>query len=362
VFLKQLSISHLRNIPTAKLDNLARINLITGMNGSGKTSILESIYMLGMARSFRTVKSKNVITHGSSKCLVVAKSDEGLVLGLERDNENNVLIKHDGAIVKSTAQLADILPIQLINEESFALLIEGPHVRRRFMDWGVFHVEHQFYKNWLNTQKALKQRNALLKQYRTSIPAQMLEIWTEKFVESAIKIDEYRSLWFEMFNDEVAKVIESLSPHLIDVTFKYYCGWDKSKTLGECLLSGLETDQQRGFTTYGPQRADIRVKYNNQPAEEVLSRGQQKMIVAAMKIAQSRVLKRIGKQSSYLVDDLAAELDKDNAAKLISMLLGEVKQLFITAIDVNDLPDIKTLYEDRIAMFHVEHGSVNSRQ
>jgi len=359
VFLKQLSITHLRNISSAKLTGLAHFNLITGCNGSGKTSLLEAIYLLGMSKSFRTSKVKNVISHDHTHCLLVAKDNDGITLGLERDNLNNLQIKYDGRHLKSAAELADIFPIQLINEETFGLLIAGPQVRRRFMDWGVFHVEHLFYPAWMDAQKSLKHRNALLKQYKTKIPQQLLDAWTARFVECSEKITVFRQQWFDLFNKEIGKTVEQIAPHLSEVTFKFYCGWDISKPLADCLDSSLITDQQRGFTGYGPQRADIRVRYQGQPAEEVLSRGQQKMIVAAMKIAQARVLASIGKKSSYIVDDLAAELDKDNSAKLLACLLTEAKQVFLTAIEINDLPDVSSFSDGDIAMFHVEHGQVS---
>lgn len=357
----QLNISSFRNIQQASLHGLADLNIFVGNNGSGKTSILESIYLLSTAKSFRSQRMQHVVSHGESKGLVVAKSNDGLVLGVEKHIDGNTSIKYSGEVIRSAFQLADILPVQLINDESFQLLTAGPHKRRQLMDWGVFHVEHQFHPAWVQCQKSLKQRNALLRQYKNQTPLAMLRPWTDALCESSLLLDAFRKQWFDKFNDYIRPILVDLLPDVPEISFAYYCGWDMARGLMNCLDDGISTDMQRGFTHYGPQRADIRVRVGGRPAEEVLSRGQQKLVVAAMKVAQQRVLESIGKQSSYVVDDIAAELDADNAKNLLTLIMSGsgIQQVFMTAIDKADIPDIDKNILNRSTMFHVEHGTIS---
>ncbi|MEY3018153.1 MAG: replication/repair protein RecF [Pseudomonadota bacterium] len=357
----QLSISNFRNIQQASLSGLAKLNIFIGNNGSGKTSLLEAIYLLSSAKSFRSQRIQHVVRHGASNGLVVAKCDDGGVLGVDKNIDGNTVIKYSGETIRSAFQLADILPIQLINDESFQLLTAGPQTRRQLMDWGVFHVEHQFHAAWTQCQKSLKQRNALLRQYKGQTPMALLKPWTDALCESSLLLDALRDSWFEKFHAMIMPILQQLLPAVTDISFSYYCGWDRVRGLADCLEDGLDTDMQRGFTHYGPQRADIRVKVGGRPAEDVLSRGQQKLVVAAMKVAQQRVLEAIGKRSSYVIDDIAAELDAENAKNLLNLILGGtgIQQVFMTAIEVTDIPAINKNALENLAMFHVEHGTIS---
>jgi DNA replication and repair protein RecF len=363
VRIQSLSISSFRNIKQANLSGFADLNIFVGQNGSGKTSILEALYFLAAGKSFRSQRIQNVIQHGSDKCLLVGKDNEGCVLGIEKAFDGTTSIRYRGDTIKTASYLAEIFPIQLINDESFLLLTAGPHVRRQLMDWGVFHVEHTFFSVWSQCQKNLKQRNALLRQYKQQTPLPLLKTWTDQLCESSLLLDGLRDRWFESFVFQIKPILETLLPSLSSsLSFSYYCGWDKKRGLELCLVEGADTDLHRGFTHYGPQRADIRVKVDGRPAEEVLSRGQQKLVVASMKVAQQKILESKGKNSSYVIDDLAAELDKTNAEKLLSLILdgSGTKQVFLTAINESDIPNIPIAEQKSTAMFHVEHGVISA--
>ena len=357
-----LSIINFRNIQKASLSGLADLNIFVGKNGSGKTSILEAINFLSSAKSFRSQRIQHVIHKGSESCLVVAQDFDLLTLGVQKSLDGSAVIRHSGDTIRSASQLADILPLQVINEDTFQLLTAGPQHRRQMMDWGVFHVEPKFYHCWVQCQKALKQRNALLRQYKQATPLPLLETWSDLLCESSLQLDGFRNDWFDKFSSLVKPILEELLPQIFEsISFSYSRGWDKKRDLMTCLDDGLSTDLHRGFTHYGPHRADIKVRVDGVPAEEVLSRGQQKLVVAAMKITQQRILDEINKTSSYVIDDLSAELDGINAGKLLNLILSgkSVEQVFLTAISEADIPCIDNIYEKKITMFHVEHGVIN---
>ena len=144
-----------------------RINILHGDNGSGKTSLLEAIHLLGMARSFRSTRLNPVISHEQGSCTVFGQvelgEEQSSALGISRDRSGEIRIRINGQSVRSAAELAETLPLQLINPDSFRLLEGAPKLRRQFLDWGVFHVEPRFLQAWQRLQQALRQRNSWLR-------------------------------------------------------------------------------------------------------------------------------------------------------------------------------------------------------
>lgn len=359
--LSRLDVTAVRNLAALSLRELAPTNIFYGDNGGGKTSVLESVYMLGMTRSFRNGQIKSLIAHGEERCAVygelVQRADRApLSLGVSRERQGGLQAKVGGTAVGSVSELAEQLPLQVINAESFSLLVGNPGYRRQFLDWGVFHVEHLFYKTWQRLQRALKQRNSLLR--RGKISDRELEPWDREFSEAGALIDEFRTQYFGLLAPAFTSLLSRLSPGLQGVEIRYRRGWDKERSLQEALGSGYKADREHGYTHAGPQRADLRVVLNGHSAAEVLSRGQQKLVVCGLKLAQGQILAQAQRESCiYLVDDLPAELDR-NHCRLVAEVLAELKtQVFITCVDEQEVAGVWPATTDR-ALFHVEHGRV----
>ena len=144
--LSRISVTGIRNLQPVTLNPSPRVNILYGDNGSGKTSLLEAIHLLGMARSFRSTRLTPVISHDQSNCtvfgLVEMVNGQSSALGISRDRNGEARIRINGQSVRSATELAEALPLQLINPDSFRLLEGAPKLRRQFLDWGVFHVEH----------------------------------------------------------------------------------------------------------------------------------------------------------------------------------------------------------------------------
>lgn len=145
--LTRVSVTAVRNLHPVTL-SLPRINILYGDNGSGKTSVLEAIHLLGLARSFRSARLQPVIQYEEAACTVFGQVmlANGIAsnLGISRERQGEFTIRIDGQNARSAAQLAETLPLQLINPDSFRLLEGAPKIRRQFLDWGVFHVEPRF--------------------------------------------------------------------------------------------------------------------------------------------------------------------------------------------------------------------------
>lgn len=353
----RLNLSAIRNLQAQELTPSPRINLLHGDNGSGKTSVLEAIHLLGLARSFRSTRLTPVIQHDQERAVVF-----GLVqladgrqssLGIARERNGDCQIRIDGQNARSAAQLAEVLPLQLINPDSFRLLEGAPKIRRQFLDWGVFHVEPRFLGAWQRLQAALRQRNSWLRHGRIDPAAQAA--WDRELTLASEAIDEYRRAYIQalkpVFERTLAQLVE-----LPELTLGYYRGWDRERSLDEVLKASLLRDQQLGHTQAGPQRADLRLRIGSHNAADILSRGQQKLVVCALRIAQGHL---VNGQCVYLVDDLPSELDEQHRHALCRLLEDLDCQVFITGVDGETLKD-GWRTDTPVAMFHVEHGRIES--
>lgn len=351
----RLDIQQLRNISQARLELGEQFNFIIGANASGKTSLLEAVYLLGTGRSFRTSRLQHVIQADKDRFTVSARlrAESGAVItaGMALSKQGRIL-RIDGANARSSAQLAELLPLQLINQQSFNLIDEGPAYRRKFLDWGVFHVEHAFFAVWQRYTRALKQRNAALRLANTDTRA-----WEREMSESALQLHAMRKAYI----DTLLPILQQSTREMLeidDISLEYRPGWNIEQPLADILARELVQDRAQGFTRYGPQRAELVFKRGRVAAKERLSRGQQKLLVSALVLGQARLLaQKQARRSTVLIDDITAELDATHCARLMSALANTGAQLIVTAIDVGSVPVVENI-DSR--MFHVEHGMLKT--
>ncbi|MGX5217272.1 MULTISPECIES: DNA replication/repair protein RecF [Pseudomonas] len=357
--LSRVNVTAVRNLHPVTLSPSPRINILHGANGSGKTSLLEAIHLLGLARSFRSTRLLPVIQYDQPTCTVFGQvqlaDGRQTNLGVSRQRQGDFKIRIDGENARSAAQLADALPLQLINPDSFRLLEGAPKIRRQFLDWGVFHVEPRFLPAWQRLQKALRQRNSWLR--HGTLDAASQAAWDRELCLASDEIDGYRRAYIQalkpVFEQTLSELVE-----LEGLALSYYRGWDKDRPLVDVLASTLLRDQQIGHTQAGPQRADLRLRLNGHNAADILSRGQQKLVVCALRIAQGHLVDQAKRgQCIYLVDDLPSELDEHHRRALCKLLDDLNCQVFITCVD-HELLREGWRTDTPVAMFHVEHGSI----
>jgi len=360
--LTRLLISNFRNISQADLALDTGVNLFCGANGSGKTSILEAVHMLATGRSFRSRQHKSVIQYESRGLTVFSQLDSGYTLGVERLSDGSGRVRINQTAAESSSQLASCLPLQLINSESFSALDGGPSVRRRLLDWTVFHVEHIFAQEWKNYQIALRQRNALLR--RGKIDADVIGAWEERLAVSGEKVDTLRRASFIEMQAAVLALLAELPESLLGrVDISYRRGWRKELALREALRESREGDLSQGHTRTGPHRADVRFTVAGEPAHNILSRGQQKMLVCAMRTAMAQLVCRHREKPVFLVDDLPAELDENNQQVFAHWVSRCASQVLVTGIEegITSRPwrELEAPWNCP-KVFHVEHGNISA--
>ena len=341
--LTQLNITNVRNLQQLTFTCAPRYNIICGTNGSGKTSLLEAIYLLVLGRSFRSHVKTRVI-HYQADYLSVSgylETVDGLQLsvGIQKFTTGQTQLQLNQQRINTIAEIAALLPIQLINAHSYDLLGSLSKHRRQFMDWGVFHVKQPFYRLWVKTERILKQRNAALKKQAT-----LAEItsWDNELSTLAQQIHTLRAAYIEQLLPIVHE-FSLLFSNLPLVTIGYVPGWDPTCPLAEQLHHWLSQDLCQGYTHIGPQRATLQITVANQPVQECLSRGQQKVLILILRLAQAELLERQQNKSClYLIDDFVAELDAHYQQQVMALMQQRSGQFFITGIDSMPLQPLTT--------------------
>jgi len=356
--LDKVQISHFRNIEDLSLTAHKSLNVFLGENGSGKSSILEALHYLGFARSFRTQKHRNVISHGQPGftvfCSAIAEAGKQQHFGISRLADDSCNVNVNGQKSKRATDLVSFLPIQIFTPQSSDLLLGAPKLRRRYLDWLLFHVEQSFNLDFQVLNRSLKHLNAL---YKSSQPQQNFDYWNDIFCEKGEVISAKRA---SLLDEHLIQLINAnLKDFLPEFSFEisYYRGWERGHSLKDALLKNKQRDQRNGFVSVGPHKADLRIKTQGINAHEILSRGQLRMLVAGMQLAQTQYLHaQTAKTSIFLLDDVGAELDEEKRKVFISRLNTSDTQLFVTAIDIKQLEFLEN-YNDK-KVFHVEHGQV----
>ena len=348
--LLRLDIKQLRSITATRVMLHPRYNVFYGANGSGKTSILEAVYLLGSGYSFRTRDTMSLVSHGHAALNVVARmhAQDRLSLHISRGGTS---VRLNQRTCARRSELATLLPCQVFHHDLFAILEAGPCVRRSLLDWGLFHVKQEYHALWKDYRRVLKQRNTLLRQQARYA---LFEPWDKQLMLLSEALDTLREAycreWFMLFDT----VLHALTP--LPCVLRYEKGWDKKKTgkrLDELLKAQFETDLQRQYTHSGAHHADILFDSSSLKAKQQLSRGQQKIVLIALKLAQAQLLTT---PCVYLFDDMTAELDAPHIDRLFRLLATVKGQFMFTTLD----PQVfrRAFDAEDISFFSVDQGQL----
>ena len=349
--LTTIDIENFRCIRAAHLTLDPQATGIVGENGSGKTSLLEAIYFLAHGRSFRANQREKLLPPQTDFLRVVGRVQTArgeLVADIEYGKQGT-RANLAGQGISGIAEIAEILPVQVIDPGVHRLIEEGSARRRRLLDWGVFHVKHEFLGVWRRYQRALQQRNAVL---RSNGDEQLLAAWEGELGTAGHRVDTLRSEYASQLLPHFVGIAEQLLGAQ-GARFSYRRGWAAEHELVAQLIESRPRDQRLRTTTVGAHRADVAFAFEGAPARDRVSRGQQKLLAAAFILAQLAFQAAQGAPPACLMlDDPAAELDVDNLGKLLAAVSKIPAQLVITSVHESGLEGVKLGRK-----FHVKQGN-----
>ena len=353
--LTELRLENWRNISESRLAAGPGINMLEGPNGAGKTSVLEAIYLLSHARSFRTPRGELLVRQGATRAVVYGQIEgrNGTVhLGMMQD-DGRWSARVDGQGVTTVAAAIERCAVVCFEPGSHALIAGPSDERRRYLDWGVFHVEPGFSAVSRRFRRALRQRNASLRKDATSAE---LSSWDEELASAALALHAARMRYFERLTPMLIERLKSLVPDLGDPAVQYTQGWGSDRPLAVALAESHGVDRQRGHTTRGPHRADWKLSFERAPRREQLSRGQEKLCAIACMLAQAELFNTDHEEWPIVIlDDLPSELDAAHQRVVVEALTREAAQVFLTCTEVpRSLLDAAIPFQS----FHVEQGRV----
>lgn len=360
MFLEEFHAHQFRNLTEFRIGLSRDLNVISGDNAAGKSSLLEAICYLVSGRSFRTAKQNLLVAHKSDEFALFGQFSNTTKIGVcYNESTKFKKIKLDGQVARTLSAVASLYPVQVLSPESYHLVDSGPLERRKYIDWLLFHVEHSYQKEWNNFQRLLKQRNAYLRLSQESFQLSELDSWNDQYSRSALIIDQFRKSAADRLLPEVKRVLASIDFEYTDsLSISYYSGYTGS--LVDKLQESQERDLASGTTQYGPHKADLRLKVGRHLAKDLLSRGQKKLLVNSLYLAQTQILKlETEKDSLFIVDDFSSELDESNQTVLVEALRKQKNvQIILSCLQADMLKSLIKGYNN-VKMFHVEHGEVS---
>ena len=352
--IERLHVRSVRILEEIQIDAGEGINLIYGKNASGKTSLLEAIYILSRGRSFRTPRIQEVISNKTDRLQISIEGrceTLGRITARIEKTHNKTNIKFNGFPVPKISEQASQIPIILITPESRTLVIGDPRHRRHWLDWAMFHVEPSYLDHWRTFHRALRQRNHLLQKGKPH--KEQLAIWEGAMAKESGTITTLKKSFIADLQQHFDPLAQETG--LPQVMIELQRGWPDEATLGEALEGARTSDLKLGYTRYGIHRAEVLFKQAGHNIARIFSRGEIKRFIPALLMAQARLFQeQRGCSPMILLDDLAAELDLESREK-VWRLLGESKsQVFATTTEELS----RAWGQNSDFVFHVEHGKI----
>jgi len=357
VRLLRLRAEHLRLFEAVELVPHSRISLLTGPNGAGKTSLLEALHLLGYGRSFRAGPRDAVVRRGADSLALFAEIDTGAGthrLGLRR-SAREWEARLDSAPVAALSDLFRYCPLVLFEPGSHELISGPAELRRRFLDWGLFHVEQDFMPSWRRYQRALKQRNAML---RSGAGGASLAPWEAELGRSGNALHAQRVAYCASLQQPLEAIRRAIFPSAGAAELRYQPGWRAGEVaLEDTLAENRDRDLALGYTMAGPHRANWTLRLDAIPERESLSRGQEKLAALCCLLAQASLFAADrGEWPLLCLDDLASELDRVHQALAFDWLASVDAQALVTG---TELPPGLSPDPATHGVFHVEQASVH---
>lgn len=363
--LNHLSLVNFKNIEEAQFQLNSNINCFLGNNGQGKTNVLDAIYYLSFCKSFFNPIDSQNIKHEQSFFVVQGDytrndANEKYFCGIKKGQKKQ--FKFNKKEYEKLSDHIGKIPLVMISPSDTNLIFEGSESRRKFLDGVIAQFSKNYLSNLLNYQKALSQRNALLKSFAENrfFDADSLQIWNEKLIAYGEPIHQERHQFLEEFGPLFQKYYSKISGDVEQVSLTYSSAMNDTQ-LSELFSQFLDKDRAVRYSTQGIHKDDLSFELNAYPLKKVGSQGQQKTFVVALKMAQFEFIKnKKGTMPLLLLDDVFDKLDGSRVEALIEMVgSDDFGQIFITDTNVERNKSILERIEKPYQLFDVNKGEVN---
>lgn len=354
----RIRIDGLRNLREVDIEPSPGFNLLLGDNGAGKTSLIEALHLMAHGRSFRAGQVDALARHGApgftANIRIVDDEGRERSLGMSR-GDGSWILRENGSPVSTLIEFVRLCAVVSFEPETHALITGPAEVRRRYLDWLLFHVEPGFLNSWRRYLRALRQRNAALR--ASTFDAAMIGVWENELAISGEEIDRSRRELLDSIASVLQPLLIRLLPNVEIEGIRYRRGWPMGPDLRSALADGRRADRERGFTQRGPHRSDWRLDYAGLSQQSQLSRGQAKLTAIACLLAQAVRFKTFGGEwPVFACDDLASELDRTHQGVVLEWLSEVGAQVFISGTEQPE--SWAHLLPDSHRTFHVEQGRV----
>ena len=355
--INRIKLFNFRNYENLDLKTNKNLNVFLGKNAQGKTNLLESIYICGVGKSFRSVKDNDVILWGKENSKIEIEIDKEIrkeKIEIYFQNKQKKTIKIDGISVRRIGELLGELPVVFFSPDELKLIKDSPDERRKFMNIDISQTNKNYFYLLGRYEKILGNRNKLLKNTKDiEVLKDCIDIWDRALVDTAEKIYNQRKIFIEQLNPFASMAHSYISNGKENLRVEYK-GFEFGKgnykeTLLKTLQKNLEKDFKQGFTSVGPHRDDLDIYINDVEVKKFGSQGQQRTAALSLKLAELEIIKqRTGDYPILLLDDVFSELDKERRSRLIKFTSRT--QTFITCTDFE--------FDKDQTIFNIENGDI----
>lgn len=363
MILKHLSIINYRNIPSCEIDLSPKINCFLGMNGEGKTNLLDAIHFLSLCRSYATSQDSLCILHNQNIMSIAGlyENEEGtqedIHIGLHRGQKK--IVRRGKKAYKRLVEHIGLIPLVMVSPADHFLIAGGSEERRRFIDMIISQYNPVYMESLLRYNKALLQRNALLKE-ETAVDDELFLLWEEQMAREAEYIYQCRQKYIRDFTPIFQRFYNHISKEKEEVELRYVSHCQRGPLL-EQLTRDRYRDQAVGYSLHGIHKDDLEMLLGGYAIKREGSQGQNKTFLIALKLAQFDFLHRTGSNTTplLLLDDIFDKLDAERVEQIVSLVSDDLfGQIFITDTNRDHLDSILQKSSGDYRIFHVEKGNV----
>lgn len=338
-----LKLLNFRNYEKMEVSFSPKYNIIFGNNGSGKTNLVESIYVLALTKSFRGTVDKILLMNSKDVCRIEGEVSD------KYTNKYKLILKDGGKKVKinntKVDKLSDYISqisVVLFNPDDLRFIKDSPTIRRKAINLEISQINNSYLKNLNMYNKLLKQRNSYLKttNINANSSSEFLTILTNKLVDYGEKIYESRRKYINLLNQKIGELYNSICG-IQDLKLEYtsdYKDFDRDKILKK-YQDNLNRDIILGKTTIGVHHDDIKFKLEGYNIKDYGSEGQQKNAIIAYKLTELEIFYQIrGNYPILILDDLFSELDRFKINNILNLINDDI-QTFITTTEIDKIND-----------------------